>query len=706
MWPWPRAGARTLTATYAGDANFAGSVSAGAGHTVNMATSTTAITSNLPNPSVTGQGVVVNFSVTSTGGTPTGTVTVSDGAVSCFASVATGTCTLTPSSAGAKTLTATYAGDANFSGSVSSGVSQTVNLAATTAAITSHLPDPSTVGQLVAVNFTVTATAPGSGTPTGNVTVSDGVNSCIGAVASGTCSVALATPGARTLTATYAGDANFAGSVSAGAGHTVGMATSTTTITSNLPNPSVTGQGVVVNFTVTSTGGTPTGTVTVSDGTDSCFASVATGTCTLTPSSAGAKTLTATYAGDANFSGSVSSGVSQTVNLAATTTAITSHLPDPSVVGQAYTVSFTVTATAPGSGTPTGNVTVSDGVATCIGTVAAGSCSITSTTVGAPKTLTATYAGDANYTGSVSAGASHTVNQAATTTTIASDLPDPSVVGQGITVNFTTVAAAPGSGTPTGTVTVSDGTDSCLGSVASGTCTLTPTTSGAKTLTATYGADANFAGSTSAGTAHQVDPFGAVDPGNSMLTVSSGTITASSGASATTITVTAKDVFGNLITGATVVLSVTGSGNSITQPGATNGSGQATGTLSATVAESKTVSAMIDGTGVTQTQIVTVNPDVLNPATSTATVPGGTAGSLTTITIQARDQFGNAVTSGGSAVTVVVTGTNAGASVTIQDNGDGTYTATYTPAAMGSDTIDIQINGTGISGNTFTSTVT
>ena len=54
-------------------------------------------------------------------------------------------------------------------------------------------------------------------------------------------------------------------------------------------------------------------------------------------------------------------------------------------------------------GDPEGNVTVSDGTDTCTGTVAAGTCGLTSTTAGA-KPLTATYAGDANFTTSISAG--------------------------------------------------------------------------------------------------------------------------------------------------------------------------------------------------------------------------------------------------------------------------------------------------------------
>ena len=65
--------------------------------------------------------------------------------------------------------------------------------------------------------------------------------------------------------------------------------------------------------------------------------------------------------------------------------------PEPSQVGQSYSVSYSVTSSS--TGTPTGNVTVSDGSVSCIGTVAAGSCSLASTTPGT-KTLTASYSGE------------------------------------------------------------------------------------------------------------------------------------------------------------------------------------------------------------------------------------------------------------------------------------------------------------------------
>src|SRR5439155_309503 len=174
-------------------------------------------------------------------------------------------CALTPTTAGAKTLVATYAGDANFATSASAGTAHTVNTAATTTAITGQTPNPSTLGQPVSFTFTVTATAPGSGTPTGTVTVTDGTQSCSASVAVGSCSITFGSAGGRTVTAGYAGDGNFAASTSAGVTQTVGAAGTTTTITGDTPDPSVVGQAVTVDFSVTATGGTPTGNVTVSD---------------------------------------------------------------------------------------------------------------------------------------------------------------------------------------------------------------------------------------------------------------------------------------------------------------------------------------------------------------------------------------------------------------------------------------------------------
>jgi hypothetical protein len=94
------------------------------------------------------------------------------------------------------------------------------------------------------------------------------------------------------------------------------------------------------------------------------------------------------------------------------------------------------------------------------------------------------------------------------------------------------------------------------------------------------------------------------------------------GTEASTITVTAKDGYGNRISGATVVLAATGSGNTFTQPaGLTDVNGVATGTLQSSVEEAKTVSATASGTAITQTATVTV-------AASTAVLVG--AGDIST----------------------------------------------------------------------------
>lgn len=80
-------------------------------------------------------------------------------------------------------------------------------LAADTLTIGTISPEPSQVGQSYSVGYSVTSS---NGTPTGNVTVSDGSSSCIGTVAAGSCTMVSTTPGTTTITVAYAGDGHFA----------------------------------------------------------------------------------------------------------------------------------------------------------------------------------------------------------------------------------------------------------------------------------------------------------------------------------------------------------------------------------------------------------------------------------------------------------------------------------------------------------------
>ncbi len=97
---------------------------------------------------------------------------------------------------------------------------------------------------------------------------------------------------------------------------------------------------------------------------------------------------------------------------------------------------------------------------------------------------------------------------------------------------------------------------------------------------------------------------GPVDLAVSTIDVAPDTVIAN-GSDETIVTVTALDQFGNAVPGAAVVLASTGSDNTITQPAVvTDGAGIATGTIASTTAESKTVSATIDGLGLTPTSVV------------------------------------------------------------------------------------------------------
>jgi len=262
-------------------------------------------------------------------------------------------------------------------------------------------------------------------------------------------------------------------------------------------------------------------------------------------------------------------------------------------------------AKAPGSGTPTGTVTVSDGTQSCNGSVAAGSCSITFSSAGA-RSVTASYPGDGNFASSTSGGVGQTVNTAPTTTTITSDTPDPSVAGEAFPVNFSVSSS---SGTPTGTVTVtvSDGTASCTGSVAAGTCSLTLTAAGTHTLTATYAGDANFSTSTSAGESHTVSPAAA---SKLVFTVQPSDVTV--GNTMSPVVVTAFDMFNNTATGFTgdVVIAIGNDASGVLGPATLGG----TLTVAATLGVATFGDLTIDKPGVGYTLVV--NATGLTGATS------------------------------------------------------------------------------------------
>ena len=180
----------------------------------------------------------------------------------------------------------------------------------------------------------------------------------------------------------------------------------------------------------------------------------------------------------------------------ATTTTVSSSV-NPS--GFQQSVTFTATVSPASSGTPTGTVTFKDGATTLgTGTLGGGVATLaTSALAIGTHSITATYGGDTSFIGSTSSILMQTVNKEGTTTAVVSSL-NPSNFGQLVT--FTATAAPATSGTPTGSVTFKNGTNTlATRTLSGGSATYSSSTlsGGTYSITAVYGGDSTFAGSTS-----------------------------------------------------------------------------------------------------------------------------------------------------------------------------------------------------------------
>src|SRR5207253_1998526 len=415
--------------------------------------SATTLISSL-NPSALGQAVTFTATVQpATGsGTPTGTVTFNDGAIVLGpGSLNGGTATFTTSGlgAGVHSITAVYGGDASFASSTSPVLTQTVGKAASSTAVASS-NNPSIIG--TAVTFTASVTSPVTGTLTGTVTFQDGTS----ALGTGTLSGGAATfitsgltAGTHSITAVYSGDANFAGGTSPALMQTVNRVASSTSVASS-NNPSIFGSAVTFTATVTSSAtGTPTGTVTFQDATTTLgTGTLSGGAATFTTSGLGTGThsITGIYGGDANFTGSTSPILTQTIGKAASSTAVASS-NNPSIIGTAVTL--TASVTSPVTGTLTGTVTFQDGTSALgTGTLSGGAATfITSGLTAGTHSITAVYSGDANFAGGTSPVLMQTVNRVASSTSVASSN-NPSIFGSAVT--FTATVTSSATSIPTG----------------------------------------------------------------------------------------------------------------------------------------------------------------------------------------------------------------------------------------------------------------
>jgi hypothetical protein len=149
---------------------------------------------------------------------PTGQVKISLDGDQCLATIdssGAGTCSVTPSQAGTRSLGYQYSGDSNYQ--ASAPASQPLDVALAQVLVTlAGTPNPVIVGNTTTFTF-VLSPSPDNGTnplPTGTVSVVDETSTplCsadVGTTATGSCTYAYSSAGTHSLTAVYGGDGHY-----------------------------------------------------------------------------------------------------------------------------------------------------------------------------------------------------------------------------------------------------------------------------------------------------------------------------------------------------------------------------------------------------------------------------------------------------------------------------------------------------------------
>jgi predicted SpoU family rRNA methylase len=434
---------------------------------------------------------------------------------------------------------------------------------------------------------------------------------------------------------------------------------STVTTLVSIPDPSVYNQALTLAATVAGSGSNvPTGTVNFSSGAVNLgSATVIAGTANLTlltPLSAGSYSFVASYGGDANFSGSTSSVFTEIVNAASSSCTVTASA-NPIAAFQPGALNAVIFPQD--GGAATGTVTFADnGSPLATSTVNADSASAAVQFMAGTHAISVVYSGDTNVTSS-QCSATLVVNQAASTLTITA-LQGPIALGQ--TASFAvTVSPQFAGGTPTGNVTFNDGSlvlatlQLAQGAVTFSSSSLAV---GSHMITATYGGDANFKGSS--GSALQ-------------LVILPATVPVFTSANSTTFAEQTQSSF-----------LVTASGNptpTFTETGALPGgvtfadNGNGTGTISGT--------PVVGSAGTYPITLTATNAAGSATQSFTLSVIVGlaiTSGSSTTFTVGNVGVF--TLTTVGSPTAALTESGALPSGVTFVDNGNGTGTISGTPA--------------------------
>ena len=607
----------------------------------------TVVISASANPGLVSQPITLTATVTSAASSVTGTVTFTEGSTTWCSNVplggnGTAACTIPSLSLGNHSFLAAYSGDNNNAGSQSALFHESIKQQAALALNVS--PNPAVVTGTVTLTLNAAAV---SGTPSGTVTFYDGTNALATVNLDGNGNATWATSafavGTHSLSAQYSGDSSNIASTSASRALEVDSASTTTALTSAYNNATV-GTSVPLTAHVSSNGGpAPTGTVQFFDGA-TLLGSVAvtqagSASLSVTTLAPGAHSLTAVYSGDTDNATSTSVALPESIQPIGTITTLGADV-DPLQAGATVHLAAIVTM-SPGAtpvGALTGTVTFSDGNAV-LGTAAvnaSGQATLAATalTVGLHP-ITAQFGGSTNYAVSTSSPLSETVQQTATVTTLSASATT-TLMGKVASFSSTVTSST---GVPTGTVTYKDGAtvlgSSPLDAHGAATFSTSALSAGSHQVTAVYSGDPNYILSASAALQQTVNlaqstlslsgPSSAVDAGLNVQFIAilaspgvppTGTLTLFDGS--TVVSTTSVTNVGT-VTLNTSVLPVGNHTLTATYSGDTNNTPVRSASISVTVQQASTVTALLSNTNpLTQGRALTLSATVTTDSPNTS----------------------------------------------------------------------------------------
>jgi hypothetical protein len=100
-------------------------------------------------------------------------------------------------------------------------------------------------------------------------------------------------------------------------------------------------------------------------------------------------------------------------------------------------------------------------------------------------------------------------------------------------------------------------------------------------------------------------------------------------------------------------------------------------------------------------EVIRVNPGPPDPERTAVSVPDGTAGVPTNITVHLEDEFENRITEASDLLSISVEGANPGSGLPVTELGDGTYSSSYLPVHSGTDQVRVEFDGQALPGSPY-----